>query len=132
MPQDQREYEMDHQTIMLGKYSLPFVLSIILGLLYKKTSISDDWKPFIAAGIGVALGVVAMFYNENFGSINFQMVADYVFAGGIGGAASTGIYEMTKESGAGRAYIAVDANNKRIPGARVAKVSKLKVMKEFV
>ena len=96
---------MDPNQIMLGKYSLPFILSIILGLVYKKTSIADDWKPFIAAGFGVALGVAAMFYNEAFASINFAMVADYVLAGGIGGAASTGIYEMTKESAAGRRYV---------------------------
>jgi hypothetical protein len=120
---------MDPNQIMLGKYSLPFILSMILGLIYKRASIADDLKPYIAAACGVALGIAAMFYNEATASINFGMVADYVLAGGMGGAASTGIYEMTKESGAGRTYIAVDADNKRIPGAKVAKISKIKIMR---
>ena len=119
---------MDPNQIMIGKYSLPFVLSMILALVYKRTKIADDLKPFIAAGLGLLLGVGAMFYNEAISSINFAMVADYVLAGGIGGAAATGIYEMNKEGPAGRSYIALDANGKRIPGARVAKYSKVKIM----
>lgn len=120
---------MDPNQIMLGKYSLPFILSMVLGLLYKKTKITDDLKPYIAAACGVALGVAAMFYNESTASINFAMVADYVLAGGLGGAAATGIYEMNKEGPAGRSYIAVDANGKKIPGAKVAKYSKVKILR---
>ena len=114
---------------MLGKYSLPFILSMILGLLFKKTSVTDDWKPFIAAGIGIALGAGAMFYQEIYTAINFQMVADYSLAGLMAGFSAVGIYEATKESGAGRTYIALDENNKRIQGAKVAKVNKIKIMK---
>jgi hypothetical protein len=120
---------MDPNQIMLGKYSLPFILSMVLGLIYKRAKISDDWKPAIAAFCGVALGVAAMFYNEVYSSINFPMVADYVLAGGLGGMAATGIYEFSKESAAGRRYVAIDANGKRIAGAKVAKVGKIKVMK---
>ena len=120
---------MDANQIMLGKYSLPFILSIILGLIYKKTSIANDWKPFISAGCGVVLGIGAMFYNEVYTSINFPLVADYALGGAVAGWAAVGIYETTKESGAGRTYVALDANNKRIPGARVAKVNKIKIMK---
>ena len=119
---------MDPNQIMLGKYSLPFILSMVLGLIFKKTSIADDWKPFIAAGAGVAFGVAAMFYQELFAAINFQTVADYSLAGLMAGFSAVGIYETTKESGAGRTYVALDANNKRIAGAKVAKVSKLKIM----
>ena len=119
---------MDPNQIMLGKYSLPFILSMILSLIYKRKKVADDMKPAIAAACGIALGVAAMFYNEVYASINFALVADYILAGGLGGMAATGIYEFSKESGAGRRYIAVDANGKRIAGARVAKVSKLKVM----
>jgi len=120
---------LDANQIMLGKYSLPFILSIVLGLLYKKTSVADDWKPIISAGAGVALGVAAMFYNvADYATIDFPTVADYALSGAVAGWAAVGIYETTKESGAGRTYIPIDANNKRIPGAKVAKVSKIKIM----
>lgn len=115
---------MDANSIMLGKYSLPFILSIVLGLIYKKTTLKDDWKPYIATAAGALLGVAAMFYNENVDFINFSMVADYVLAGGIGGAAATGIYEMQKQAPTGKQYVAVGSDGKIIKDARVAKISK--------
>ena len=58
------------------------------------------------------------------------MIADYFMAGTTGvGFGATGIHEATKASPLGTKYIAIDANNKRIPGARVAKVNRTKIMK---
>jgi len=113
---------MDANSIMLGKYSLPFILSIVLGLIFKRMTVPDDLKPYIAMLVGCGLGVAALFYNELYSSINFPMVADYVLAGGMAGAAATGIYEMSKAAPGGSYYVPVDANNKKIPGARVVKV----------
>lgn len=120
---------MDPNQIMLGKYSLPFILSIILGLVFKRTGIADDLKPYISMVIGVAAGVGAMFYNEIYSAVDFPMIADYVLAGGMAGSAAVGIYEMNKAGPGGKSYIAVDENNKRIPGAKVAKISKYKIIK---
>ena len=120
---------MDANSIMLGKYSLPFILSIILGLIFKRSAIADDLKPYIAMAVGCLLGIGALFYNEVYSMINFPMIADYVLTGGMAGAAATGIYEMAKQSPGGASYIAIDSNNKRIPNARVAKINKLKIMK---
>jgi len=120
---------MDANSIMLGKYSLPFILSIILGLIFKRTNIADDLKPYISMAVGCLLGVGALFYNEVYSAVNFPMVADYVLAGGIAGFAATGIYETAKQSPGGVSYVAIDSNNKRIADARVAKISKLKIMK---
>jgi len=120
---------MDANSIMLGKYSLPFILSIVLGLIFKRTTIADDLKPYISMAVGCVLGIGAMFYNEVYSAVNFPMIADYVLAGGMAGAAATGIYEMAKQSPGGVSYVAVDSNNKRIAGAKVAKVSKIKIMK---
>ena len=108
---------MDPETITLGKYSLPVVLTVILGLIFKNTPISDSLKPYIAACCGVVLGVLAMFYNEPI-SITFPLLVDYVLAGAIAGTSATGIYEMIKPSGA-KKYAAVDAEGKKIPGAKV-------------
>ena len=116
-------------TIMLGKYSLPFVLSIILGLIFKNSAIPDQYKPYISAAVGIALGVAAMFYNVEYGMIAFPIVADYVLQGLIAGAAATGIYEMNKVGPTGTKYQAIDENGKSIPNARVVKYSKAKVVR---
>jgi hypothetical protein len=113
---------MDPNQIMLGKYSLPFILSMILGMIYKRANVANDLKPAIAAACGVALGVAAMFYNEPFSSIAFPIVADYVLAGGLGGMAATGIHEFSKEGRAGRQYVALGDAGNPIAGAKVAKV----------
>ena len=119
---------MDPNTVSLGKYSLPFILSIVLGLVFKRTNIPNDLKPYIACAIGMGLGVAAMFYNE-IGAHNFQMWADYLLAGGLAGAAATGIYEMSKGMPGASVYVPVDENNKRIPNAKVVKIKKPEVLK---
>ena len=52
---------MDPNEVMLGKYTLPFILSMILGLIYKRTNVPDDLKAYIATACGCLLGVGAMF-----------------------------------------------------------------------
>lgn len=121
---------MDPNQIMLGKYSLPFILSMVLGLIYKRTNVPDDLKPYVAALCGGILGILAMLYNHEYIDINFTLIADYVMAGSIGvGFGATGIHEATKASPLGTRYVAIDSNNKKIPGARVAKINKTKIMK---
>jgi len=108
---------MDPETITLGKYSLPVVLTVILGLFFKNISIKDSFKPFIAVGCGIILGVMALFYSEP-DSMSFPLVVDFLLAGAIAGTSATGIYEMIKPQGP-KKYAAVDANGKSIPGAKV-------------
>ena len=120
---------MDPESITLGKYSLPFILSIILGMIYKHSKVPDTYKAYIATACGCLLGIGAMFYNNAYADINFVMIADYVMAGGTAGAAATGIYEMNKSGPTGTSYIALDENGKRIKGAKVAKYSKVQILK---
>jgi len=107
---------MDPNTITLGKYSLPVILSLILNLVFKKTTIADDLKPYIAVGCGMILGVAALFYNNI--PVSFPLVMDYVLAGAVAGTSATGIYEMIKPQGP-KKYGVVDKDGKRIPGAKV-------------
>ena len=118
---------MDANSIMLGKYSLPFILSIILGLIYKRAdTIPNDLKPYISMAVGCGLGIAAMFYNEPYSTIVFPMVADYVLEGGIAGSAAVGIYEMSKAVPSSTAYYAVDSSGKVITDAKVMKVNRSK------
>jgi Phage holin family Hol44, in holin superfamily V len=120
--------KMNPETISLGQYSLPFILSIILGLIFKRSNISNDLKPYIAVLCGIGLGIAGMFYNIP-GAHSFQMWADYMMAGGIAGAAATGIYEMSKGALGKSVYVPVDSENKKIPGARVVKIKSPKILK---
>ena len=118
---------MDANSIMLGKYSLPFILSIILGLIFKRADmIPNDLKPYIAMAVGCSLGVVAMFYREVYSSIAFPMICDYLLEGGMAGAAATGIYEMSKAVPSSTVYYAVDSGGHRIADAKVMKVNRSK------
>ena len=108
---------MDPETITLGKYSLPVVLMILLALVFKNTSIKDSLKPFIAIGCGIILGIIALFYSEP-DVITFPMVVEFILAGVVAGTSATGAYETIKPQGA-KKYLAVDANGKSIPGAKV-------------
>lgn len=120
---------MNADSIMLGKYSLPFILTIILGFIFKRTTISNDLKPYIAMLIGCILGIGGMFYQVTYSEITFQILADYILAGGMAGSAATGIYEMSKSAPGTSYYVPVDSNNKKIPGARVIKIKKPKILK---
>jgi len=119
---------MNPEQIMLGKYSLPFILSIILSAIYRRTNIKNDIKPYIAVVIGIVVAIFSMFYQNPYVDINFVMVSDYAMAGMMGGLSAVGIYEANKESPVGRTYVALDKNNKRIPDAKVVKFSKTKVV----
>ena len=76
--------------------------------------------------VGCVLGIAAMFYNEAYGAIAFPMVADFGLAGGMAGAAATGIYEMSKAVPSSTAYYAVDDNGKRIATAKIVRVNRNK------
>ena len=118
---------MDANSVMLGKYSLPFILSIILGLIFKRAdTIPNDLKPYIAMAVGCVLGIAAMFYNEAYGAIAFPMVADYVLAGGMAGSAAVGIYEASKAVPSSTVYYAIDSGGRRIADAKVMKVNRNK------
>ena len=108
---------MDPETITLGQYSLPVVLTVLLGLFFKNISIKDSLKPFIAVGCGIVLGMIALFYGQP-DLISFPLIVDYVLAGAIAGTSATGIYEMIKPQGA-KKYGVVDAQGNKISGAKV-------------
>ena len=118
---------MEPNQMMLGKYSLPFILSIILGLIYKRAdTIPNDLKPYISMAVGCGLGIAAMFYNEAYSTIAFPMIADYVLEGGIAGSAAVGIYEMSKAVPSSTVYYAVDSGGTRIADAKVMRVNRAK------
>jgi len=78
--------------IGIGQYSLPVILTVILGVIYKAfPSIPDRWKSLITIGVGLILGVGAMFYTEQ--PISPKLIINYLLVGLMVGAAAIGLYE---------------------------------------
>lgn len=81
------------QELTIGAFGASIVLSIILRMVYNSFNINNKFKPWLAVGIGMVLGIVAMFYN---GFSGFKPLVDYLLSGFMTGATSVGLYEMTK------------------------------------
>lgn len=87
------------QELSIGAFGVSIVLSVLLRLLYNTFEFSNRVKPWIAVSIGVALGVIVMYYNLAVGTVvGFKMIVDYVLYGFMTGATAVGMYEMTKKS----------------------------------
>lgn len=84
--------------LSIGAYSVPFILTIALQILYKVagTTINDRWKSVFALLAGVGLGMIGMFYNEAF--IGFKSIIDYGLGGLIDGCAAVGLYEVQRSA----------------------------------
>ena len=78
--------------IGIGHYSLPVILTVILGVTYKVVpAIRDRWKSLITIGVGLLLGIGAMLYTEL--PITLKLIIDYLLIGLMVGAAAIGLYE---------------------------------------
>ena len=78
--------------VTIGTYSIPILLTVLLGIIYKVIPvIPDRWKALVALCAGIAIGILAMFYNEP--AITAKVVIDYFLLGVMAGAASIGLYE---------------------------------------
>lgn len=80
----------------IGQYAVPFVLSIIMGLIYKFVPvITDRYKALLTVIIGVVLAVISMYYAGP-ETVTFQMWANSLIGGILIGAGAIGIYEVQR------------------------------------
>lgn len=78
--------------VTIGHYSLPVILTVILGVIYKAVpAIPDNWKSLITIGVGLLLGIGAMLYTEL--PVTPKLIIDYLLIGLMVGAAAIGLYE---------------------------------------
>ncbi len=81
--------------ISIGYYSLPVILTVILGVIYKTVpAIPDRWKSLMTMGVGLLLGVGAMLYTEL--PVTPKLTIDYLLVGLMIGASAIGLYEGQK------------------------------------
>lgn len=84
--------------IGIGQYSIPIILSVILGVIYKSfPEVPDRWKPLITIAVGLVLGMGAMFYTEQ--PVTLKLIMDFLLLGLMGGAAAIGLYEAKRAVG---------------------------------
>lgn len=50
--------------VTFGQYAAPAVLALLLSLLFGVVNVSNNWKPIIAAVLGIGISMVAMIYKE--------------------------------------------------------------------
>lgn len=89
------------EEIKLGQYALPYVIMIFLALAYKPfdnpdgTSKIKDWqKGYLAVIIGIAIGIVALFYSSVVPS--FKSYVDFILYGLEKGFAAVGVFKIAQ------------------------------------
>lgn len=87
--------------IMLGPFGGSILLSVLLRMIYSTSAgdVNNRWKSWIAAALGIGLGIVAMYYNlEPDMAVTFQAWVNNIAGGFVTGAGAVGFYEMTKKA----------------------------------
>jgi len=86
------------EELTLAGYSVPILVSIILGLFYKFVpSIPDRLKTPLSVLFGILLGIVAMYYNKE-GPLDFRIWIDHILYGMMVGTSATGLYELQRSA----------------------------------
>lgn len=84
--------------LQIGSFGASVILTIILKMVYNTINVPKRAKPWIAIGIGIALGIVAMYYvRDPQQQATFKVVVDYVLQGFMTGATVIGLHEVTKK-----------------------------------
>jgi len=79
--------------IQIAGYAGAALMMVLLAITYKIFDFSDKSKPLIAGGLGILLGIAALFYNEV--QVTVKSVIEYAVIGLMTGAAAAGLWDMT-------------------------------------
>ena len=89
------------EDIQFGSMAASAVLMGVLALIYKvctkedgTESIPNRFKPLLAVGLGIVLGMVGMYYNELIP--NFKNIVNHVLVGLNIGLSAVGLWELYK------------------------------------
>ena len=89
------------EDIQFGSMAASAVLMGILALIYKVCTredgtelISNRFKPLLAVGLGICLGIIGMYYNELVAS--FKNIVNHVLIGLNIGLSAVGLWELYK------------------------------------
>ena len=90
--------------VMIGKYSVPFILTILLAWFFSLISkdpdqISNRVKKAVAVSAGVGLTVLALFYRAHTDpnvQLDIVYLVDYIISGFLVGTSAIGINQLMK------------------------------------
>ena len=82
------------EEIRLGQYAIPVLISLFLGIIFNFAPIGDRYKPLIAIGLGLCLGIIAIRYHGQ--AWTLVVIIDYVLYGIMAGCGAIGLYEGQK------------------------------------
>ncbi len=89
------------EDIQFGNMAASAILMGILALIYKVCTKEDGtecfpnrFKPLLAVGLGIVLGMVGMYYNELVP--NFKNIVNHVLVGLNIGLSAVGLWELYK------------------------------------
>lgn len=83
------------EEVTFGKYAVPIILTVLLGLVYKfQPRIQDRWKSLIAVGFGIGLGLLAIPYKGFPWTV--VNIVDHTIYGFMVGASAIGLYELQR------------------------------------
>ena len=80
----------------IGQYAVPFILTIIMGLIFKFIPvIQDRWKSLLTVVFAMVLAVISMYFTAP-EVVTFQMWINTVIGGLLIGASAIGVYELQR------------------------------------
>ena len=89
------------EDIQFGSMAASAVLMGILALIYKVCTRDDGtkltsnrFKPLLAVGLGICLGIIGMYYNEL--ATTFKNIVNHVLIGLNIGLSAVGLWELYK------------------------------------
>ena len=89
------------EDIQFGSMAASAILMGILALIYKVCTKEDGtelipnrFKPLLAVGLGIVLGIIGMYYNEL--AANFKNIVNHVLVGLNIGLSAVGLWELYK------------------------------------
>lgn len=77
--------------VTFGQYSLPVLLTVLMGVLFKFIPLGDRWKALFTIAIGTGLGILGLAYAGKPWEVKF--IVDYALFGFMSGASAVGLYE---------------------------------------
>ncbi len=79
------------EEVTFGQYSLPVLLTVLMGVIFKFIPIADRWKALLTIFVGTGLGILALAYAGKPWEVKF--IVDYLLFGFMAGASAVGLYE---------------------------------------
>ena len=81
------------ETMKIGQYAIPWILSIVLAFIYAQLSLTDKLKNLIAVLCGIAFGLVAIWVAPKIEAWSVLNVFEHILYGFNAGLTAVGFWK---------------------------------------